>query len=102
MCDNFCNGISCHDYDRCDQSSWHPVKIGLPLQDYHGQSLVAEIMVTVKYLVNDEREVMVAFFSCANKKFKDADGIYFDDNTEEVIAWRYMPNAYIENIDEEL
>lgn len=101
MCNDYCEGIACRDYDLCDQSRWHPVDNGLPYPQYHGQHVTCGVLVTVEPINKDsldDSEVTIAMFNCDTLKFHYYITKSYVYGTPvsgmKVIAWQYMPVAY--------
>lgn len=84
---------------------WIPVEERLPLEEYRGERVIGEFLVTVE--INDEdpncdREIMIMYFCsykmCFMLNYETAETVplpYEDHNTSwHIIAWAEKPGPY--------
>lgn len=79
---------------------WTPIELGLPLQEYSGEKVIDEFLVTVelnKADINKNREVMILWFCAKRGCFSRKIGLlpYEDENSSwHIVAWMPKPNPY--------
>jgi len=79
---------------------WTPIELELPLQEYRGEKVIGEFLVTVELNSadkNDDREVMTLLFCAKRGCFSRKIGLlpYEDENSSwNIVAWMPKPDAY--------
>ena len=79
---------------------WTPIELELPLQEYRGEKVFDEFLVTVELNSadkNDDREVMTLLFCAERGCFSREIGLlpYEDENSFwHIVAWMPKPDAY--------